>query len=216
MSIATAIEGSPQCKSVEWQDESTKEQKLVSVICTLHEKDIDEYFNEQMKKYNEFKANAELYLKMHYTHIENMYKKHMTDNSPEFNPQKVTDLAQNICKLDETNYPRCDMEVFRREFNLNPDAGKLDDKELRQLFGNTDIEQKVCQVRAFGDGLVCVQKPVKPTSMANKVFFVINTDKTINVAKVSQLMNAQVTETYNIPNQGDQVNQSVLGDFYHR
>ena len=46
MPVGTAIDGSPLCKKVKWQDESTKEQKFVTAACFMNDELVKEYFED--------------------------------------------------------------------------------------------------------------------------------------------------------------------------
>ena len=221
MNIGTAIDGSPMCQKVQWKDESTKEQKLVAMTCYLPEKDIKEWFDNETNNYQEIKNKVNKTREDAFKSLEKEYKKMMTDNSPEFNQEKISTIIPKVCQKDENadSGIKCDINEFGKAFQLKEKGwspgfftGAFAIHDLRKLYQNTDDGKKVC-----ADWLKeCREEPQMPQSMSVQVVFAVNTDKTVNVAKVAELMNDQVTDEHSIPNQNEQINRQVLSDFYQR
>ena len=228
MPVGTAIDGSPLCKKVKWQDESTKEQKFVSASCSMNDELVKEHFDINSKMFQEFKNDMENRKDKHIKSLEATYKKMSSENTPEFSQEKMIAAAKNACKINDDKRINCDKEIFRKEFNLKEDdkniwtGNRLDystDDYLKTLFNLGNIDTQLCG----GFRSRCVKVPKMPQELLTKVTFVINTDKTVDVFKVELLEDGEVLDTASnkdrsIGNQEirDALNGAALEKFYER
>ena len=213
MNVGTAIDGTPQCKKVQWKDESTKEQKFVSATCTFTDEELKKDFEAETKYFQEVKEKVDKTIQDALQDLEKEYNRMKTENSPEFNREKVIIVAQKVCQNNE-----CDISAFGKEFNLKEKGWRtgmfLDivaKNYLRKLSQNTDDGKRVC-----GDWLeVCKDEPQMPQSMEAKITFVINTDNSVNVSKGEFLKGGKIIQTLENKYQ-ERGNRAILEPFYER
>ena len=213
MNVGTAIDGKPQCKTVQWKDESTKEQKFVSANCTFTDEELKKDFEAETKYFQEVKEKVDKTIQDALQDLEKEYNRMKTESSPEFNREKVIIAAQKVCQNKE-----CDISAFGKEFNLKEKGWRtgiflepLAKNYLRKLSQNTDDGKRVC-----GDWLEeCKDEPQMPQSIGYKITFVINTDNSVNVSKGEFLKNGEVTQTLENKYQ-ERGNRAILEPFYER
>ena len=232
MNVGTAIDGSPLCKKVKWQDESTKEQKFVTAACSMNDELVKEYFEDGDKDYKKLVASMEENKTRALEELGRKYKKMASDNTPEFNQDKLIAASKNICKEEKENKIKCDLEAYRKEFNLKADEkgwggyqlNSLDEGYLEDLFDVANSnDNQVCGSAGFFSSRKCMDKPKMPQELQTKITFVINTDKSVDVFKAELIDDGKVVigEDNQKGNAGrqeirDAMNGRFLEKFYER
>ena len=159
------------------------------------------------------------------------YKKMASDNTPEFNQDKLIAASKNICKIEKEDEVKCDLEAYRKEFNLKADEkgwtgyklNSLDERYLQDLFSVANSnENQVCSRYGFSSNK-CMDKPKMPQELQTKITFVINTDKSVDVFKAELIDDGKVVigEDNQKGNAGrqeirDAMNGRFLEKFYER
>ena len=191
MPVGTAIDGSPLCKKVQWKDESTKEQKFVTAACFMNDELVKEYFDDGDKQYKKLVESMEENKTRALEELGQKYKKMASENTPEFNQDKLIAASKNICKVEKEDEVKCDLEAYRKEFSLKADEkgwtgyklNSLDERYLNDLFNAANSnDNQVCGSYGFSSRK-CMDKPKMPQELQTKITFVINTDKTVDVFK---------------------------------
>ena len=232
MNVGTAIDGSPLCKKVKWQDESTKEQKFVTAACFMNDELVKEYFDDNEKRYKQMTENLEKAKTRALEELGRKYKKMASDNTPEFNQDKLIAASKNICKIEKEDEVKCDLEAYRKEFNLKADEkgwggyqlNSLDEGYLEDLFDVANSnDNQVCGSAGFFSSRKCMDKPKMPQELQTKITFVINTDKSVDVFKGEIIDDGKVVMTEDnkdrkISHQEirDALNGEFLEKFYER
>lgn len=216
MNVGTAIDGTPQCKKVQWKDESTKEQKFVSATCTFTDEELKKDFEAETKHFQQVKEKVDKDTERALKDIEKKYKPLMGENSPQFDKDKIIAATQKICKKVDDKV-ECDTEILRKEFNLKENHGwhdlKYIDSDLTHLFRNANPEKEICA--NYFVKIECTEPPKMAQSMEAKITFVINTDNSVNVSKGEFLKDGKIIQTLENKYQ-ERGNRAILEPFYER
>lgn len=208
MSIGTAIDGFKECESVKWLDESNKDQKIVSAVCTVKPSVLKTEFEDINVKY-------QAALKKEQDENQEQLDKAIERITSEFerikpgaklNKEKIIEIADKFCKYEKENiFPAtCDNEAIAKTLAEGHDIKQGSSFALAGFAHNFSHITLLTKREVKPLWLGALPKEIKAREY--KFSFFINTDKSVSIKEIVLIEDGE----------SKKISKSILSKVYAR
>lgn len=216
MTIGNAIDGSSECKKVSWQDISVKNSiQAVKMTCEVSAEVLKAEFDRANAAYEKAYASEEegkeKRLQNSLKYASDSYERLKTQNSPQFDKDKILQTANKLCKFDEEKSKgisfsapvKCDDDALQKEV---ADVYKLNANSWSYAnFLNLIKDIAASSQRPVN--VLFIDKPVQITSRQIEIKFIVNTDKSVDVDRTAMMIE---------DGNAEEIGSGIIRKFYKR